>query len=127
MEKQVVAHTRLHLANERTLLAWTKLACILASGGFLTQALVPSPCRYEIDAAGRLAKSAATHFFQGAHLLLACVVLALGLRIFFRRRALLDAQWLGSYSAPLSPSLATARPFLIWALAPSSGASRPQT
>ena len=105
-EKQVVAHTRLHLANERTLLAWTKLACILASGGFLTQALVPSPCRYEIDAAGRLAKSAATHFFQGAHLLLACVVLALGLRIFFRRRALLDAQWLGSYSAPLSPCVA---------------------
>ena len=99
MDKMTVAHTRLHLANERTLLAWTKLASIIAAGGFLTRLLVPSQRALTLDEGPP--KSATV--LQVAQMMLAVVVLGLGLNLFRRRRVLLASKWLGSYSAPISP------------------------
>ena len=61
------ASTRLHLANERTLLAWTKLASIIGAGGFLNRLLLPPQLLVEKDHALRS--------MQTVHLSLAFIVL----------------------------------------------------
>ena len=99
MDKPAAASTRLHLANERTLLAWTKLASIIGAGGFLNRLLLPLQLLVDKDHALRS--------MQTAHLSLAFIVLALGLHLFCRRRSLLGAKWLGSYSAWATPWVAS--------------------
>lgn len=104
MDKPTVAHTRLNLANERTLLAWIKLGCIIGGGGFLSHVLMPSQRAFHMENSILVARKQATYL--GAQLLLAFFVLALGLRLFFRRRSLLSVKWLGSYTASFSPCVA---------------------
>ena len=71
MDKPTVAHTRLNLANERTLLAWIKLGCIIGGGGFLSHVLMPSQRAFHMEnsilvsGAGHiLGRSAAARIFR---------------------------------------------------------------
>jgi uncharacterized membrane protein YidH (DUF202 family) len=85
------AHARLHLANERTLLSWTKLGSIFAAGGFLTK----------LAGAHRAEPAAST-----PQLLLGLLVIGLGLKVYASRRSLLAQKWHGSYTLPIPPWIA---------------------
>ena len=89
MEKQLAAHTRLSLANERTLLSWCKLTCIFASGGFLTHALTGLRPERDME-----------HLVQAlGQLSLAGLVCITGLTLYHRRRGLFEKKHMGSYSS----------------------------
>jgi len=103
MNKPDVAHTRLHLANERTLLGWTKLGCIFAAGGFLTKALSPK----------ETVPSMTSSVYNSAQLLLSAGILAIGISVFRWRRSLLGSKWMGSYGAPASLWLAISGIFVM--------------
>lgn len=96
MNKADVAHTRLHLANERTLLGWTKLGCIFAAGGFLSRVLSPK----------QTSPSVTSSVYVSVQLLLAAAILAIGISVFRWRRALLASKFMGSYGASTSLRLA---------------------
>lgn len=96
MDKVTASCTRLHLSNERTLLAWLKLSSIIAAGGFLTRVLEPSQ-RVLVLSHGLPYAMA----LQVSHVTLAVVIILLALNLFRQRRALLDSKWLGSYGAPM--------------------------
>ena len=93
-----VAHTRLHLANERTLLSWTKLGCIFAAGGFLTNTLRrPDVDTHEISPTPTASTVSGYALMQ---MVIAACVVASGIQIFRIRRGLLNAKSIGSYGMP---------------------------
>ena len=85
-------------------LAWIKLGCIIGGEGSSRTCSCHRNGHSTWRIASWLRRKQATYL--GAQLLLAFFVLALGLRLFFRRRSLLSVKWLGSYTASFSPCVA---------------------
>ena len=97
MDQKQVAHTRLHLANERTLLSWIKLGCIFTAGGFLTRVAIPKDIDLHSPDAPWEAKAQ-----QFSQLCLGMIVICVGLSLFVRRRKMFADKWMGSYGFPRS-------------------------
>ena len=114
-----VAQTRLHLANERTMLSWMKLGCIFALGGFLTSTLrIPdsdnhAPALSTTVTASTVSGYGSVSGYALMQMVLAACVVISGAQIFHIRRGLLDARWMGSYGMPRVLFVAIAGIFLM--------------